>query len=143
MGKVENRAGIRRVLVVDDNKDVASSTAMLLRRAGHEVHLAHDGPEALELARFHHPDVVLLDIGLPGMDGYEVARRLRIDSDVPLVAMSGYTLDNDGEFDYCLVKPVRPAELLDLVARLPNWDQPPSRQGRQEDQGAANPMGRD
>jgi len=120
MGQVENGAGIRRVLVVDDNRDVAGSTAMLLRRAGHEVYLAYDGPQALELSRLHRPDVVFLDIGLPGMDGYEVARRMRLETNVPLVAMSGYSLDeqDEAEFDHCLVKPASPIALLELVANL-------------------------
>src|SRR5262249_19256454 len=66
-----------RVLVVDDNRDAATSLAILLELEGHEVYLAHDGPAALAAARNHRPEVILLDIGLPGMDGYEVARRLR------------------------------------------------------------------
>ena len=69
----------RRVLIVDDNRDNASSLGLLLAALGQEVYTAHDGPTALELARTHHPDVVLLDIGLPGMDGYEVARQCRQD----------------------------------------------------------------
>src|SRR5205814_2301822 len=67
----------RRLLLVDDNRDSLKSLAILLRAAGGEVELAFDGPSALEAARRVRPDVVLLDIGLPGMDGYEVARRLR------------------------------------------------------------------
>ena len=66
-----------RLLVVDDNQDAAVSLAMLLRLQGHEVRVAHDGPAALEMAKAYPPDVVFLDIGMPGMDGYEVARRLR------------------------------------------------------------------
>ena len=67
----------RRILVVDDNRSNAQSLELLLRALGQEVYTAFDGPAALELARKHRPDVVLLDIGLPLMDGYEVARRCR------------------------------------------------------------------
>ncbi len=67
----------RRLLVVDDNRDAAESLAMLLRLQGHEVRVANDGPSALELAKAYQPVMVFLDIGMPGMDGYEVARRLR------------------------------------------------------------------
>src|SRR5262249_53975038 len=66
----------RRVLVVDDNMDSAESMAMLLRLRGHEVRLAYDGPSALEEARAFHPDLLFLDLDLPKIDGYEVARRL-------------------------------------------------------------------
>ena len=86
-----------RVVVVDDNVDAAESLAELLRLVGHEVHVTHDGPAGLEAARSLRPDVVLLDIGLPGMDGYEVARRLerRPGFDAVMVAVSGYGRDED------------------------------------------------
>src|SRR5205085_3888911 len=67
----------RRILVVDDNEDAADSLALLLRLKGHEVSVAHDGPTAVELATSEHPSVMLLDIGLPGMDGYDVCRTVR------------------------------------------------------------------
>ena len=74
-GMAEDRPGrARRLLVVDDNRDAADSLAVLLRLQGHEVRVAHDGPAALELAASFRPDVAFLDIGMPGMDGYEVAR---------------------------------------------------------------------
>ncbi|MDI1475154.1 PAS domain S-box protein [Polyangium sp. y55x31] len=112
-------AAPRRILVVDDNADVAESLSMLLRIAGHEVHTAHDGSAALEAARTFRPEVVLLDIGLPGMNGYEVARQLRQDPDQSqaiLVALTGYGHEEDRRrtkeagFSAHLVKPV------DLVA---------------------------
>jgi len=86
-----------RAVVVDDNVDAAESLADLLRLLGHEVAIAHDGPTGLAAARSFRPDVVLLDIGLPGMDGYEVARRLQSDSDssAVVVAVSGYGRDED------------------------------------------------
>jgi two-component system CheB/CheR fusion protein len=119
------RAG-SRILVVDDNADAAGTLALLLQVKGHEVSTAHDGPTALELARAYHPGVVFLDIGLPGMDGYEVARRLRGQPDCPpclLIALTGYGRDEDRRrgaeagFDHYLVKPVDPEELQMLLAR--------------------------
>jgi two-component system CheB/CheR fusion protein len=104
-----------RILVVDDNIDGADSLAVLLRLGGHEVSLAHDGPAALDMAQAFRPEVVLLDIGLPGMDGYEVAKRLRAGPptrDAILVAVTGYGREEDRQrsreagFDHHLVKPV-------------------------------------
>ncbi|MCI0461163.1 MAG: response regulator [Gemmataceae bacterium] len=115
-----------RVLVVDDNRDAAASLAMLLELEGHEVYLAHDGPAALTAARTHRPEVILLDIGLPGMDGYEVARHLRVMEGMQealLVAMTGYGQEEDrcralhAGFDQHLTKPVDPAEVQALVAK--------------------------
>lgn len=120
-----SRPGSRqaRVLVVDDNRDAAESLAMLLELSGYEVRVAYDGPAALEAVRSERPDAVLLDIGLPMMDGYEVARRLCAAAEEHrplLVAISGYGQDEDRRraedagFDHHLVKPVDP-ELLDRV----------------------------
>jgi CheY-like chemotaxis protein len=100
---------------VDDNVDGADSLARLLTLGGHAVSQAHDGPAALEEARAFRPDVVVLDIGLPGMDGYEVARCLRADpttQNAILVALTGYGRDEDllrsreVGFDHHFVKPV-------------------------------------
>jgi PAS domain S-box-containing protein len=119
----------RRVLVVDDNRDAAESLALLLRLKRHEVQVAYDGPEALEAARRHHPEVVVLDIGLPRMDGYEVARRLRQEPGLEkttLIALTGYGRDEDRRrsqeagFDRHLTKPVDPLELMNLLTRAPN-----------------------
>jgi CheY-like chemotaxis protein/two-component sensor histidine kinase len=110
----------RRVLVVDDNKDSAESLAVLLRLAGHEVDTAHDGIAALSSATRSPPQVVLLDIGLPGMDGYEVAREIRSSpnlSHVRIVAMTGYGQEQDRRrtqeagFDAHLVKPLSPDDI--------------------------------
>jgi two-component system CheB/CheR fusion protein len=115
----------RRVLAVDDNVDSAESLGMLLRVQGHEVCTAHDGPAAVEAARSFGPEVVLLDLGLPGMDGYEVARRLRRQpglESVLLVALTGYGQDEDRRktmeagFDAHLTKPADPAALQLLLA---------------------------
>ncbi len=117
----ETRA--RRILVVDDNVDAATTVARRLQLLGHTVWQAHDGPTALDLAREHRPEVVLLDIGLPGLDGYEVARRLRDDAtfaNTMLIAVTGYgqsedrRRSSDAGFNHHLVKPVD----LDVLARL-------------------------
>jgi len=118
----------RRILVVDDNGDAADSLAMLLRLMGNDVRTAPDGPAALEAARAYRPDVVLLDLGLPGMSGYEVCRRLREGhfANGPLVvALTGYGQDEDRRrtreagFDRHLVKPVNPDELRGVLAEGP------------------------
>jgi signal transduction histidine kinase len=121
-------AGPRRVLVVDDNPDSAESLAALLGIFGHEVHQAHDGRQALELARRLVPDLILLDIGMPGMSGHEVARRLRADTgfrETVIIALTGYGTDEDrrasGEagFDGHLVKPIDFEALERILAALP------------------------
>ena len=103
-----------RVLVVDDNKDAAEILAMLLEASGHDVRVAHDGPTALEAAIDYQPDAVLLDIGLPGLDGFEVAKRIRQQTtleNIVLVALTGYGRETDrlrsqeAGFDHHLVKP--------------------------------------
>lgn len=116
-----------RLLVVDDNRDAAVSLAMLLRFLGNEVHVAHDGPAALELAESVKPAMVFLDLGMPGMDGFEVARRLREShhlSGVVIAALTGWGQQEDrrrtaeGGFDHHLVKPPDPQLLKDLLAAL-------------------------
>jgi signal transduction histidine kinase len=125
----------RRILVVDDNQDSALSLAMLLRLSGNEVVTAHDGPTALALASGFRPELALLDIGLPGMDGYELARRLR---ELPgltglrLAALTGYGSDEDRRrsrtagFNLHLVKPVEMEALQALLADLPARPELPS-----------------
>ncbi|MBW8905187.1 MAG: response regulator, partial [Betaproteobacteria bacterium] len=114
-----------RVLLVDDNADAARTLADVLRSDGHETRYAMSGASALELAAELKPDVVLLDIGMPGMDGYELARRLRAMANgaaIRLVAVTGWGRDADRErsreagFDLHLVKPVDPAELARALA---------------------------
>lgn len=118
-----------RVLVVDDNEALTRMFEILLENAGHEVRRAHTGGEALEMATSFHPEVVLLDIGLPGLDGYEVARRMRQDptlQNVVLVAVTGYGQEEDrlrsqeAGFDHHLVKPVDPIDLHQLLAEISN-----------------------
>ena len=121
---IRRRPQPRRILVVDDNQDAAESLAMLLRMGGHEVMVAHDGHQALAIAAIERPGVVLLDIGLPGMDGYEVCRRVRQQglADAQIIAMTGYGQDRDRErsreagFDTHTVKPVEIQELMQLLA---------------------------
>ena len=114
-----------KVLVVDDNADAAEMLGMLLLASGNEVLTVHDGPTTIEAAFDFRPNVVLLDIGLPGMDGYEVATRLRqqaVFKDVVLVAMTGYGQDSDRQrshdsgFDHHLVKPPDFEKLKEILA---------------------------
>ena len=121
--------GRRRVLIVDDNADSAESMAVLLRFHGHEVRLAHDGQFALEEAHASRPDVMFLDLDLPKMDGYEVARRLRLDPamrDMKLVAVTGYGQEEDRQrtqeagFQLHLVKPVDFNKVEELLSSLPD-----------------------
>lgn len=117
-----------RILVVEDNRDAAESLRLMLELCGHEVTLAHSGPEGVEAATAHRPDIVLCDIGLPGMDGFAVASTLRRNPETAgtrLIAVTGYGRDADRRqaldagFDAHLVKPVAPEELLGkLVARV-------------------------
>jgi PAS domain S-box-containing protein len=122
--EIRSAGSPRRVLVVDDNGDAAESTAILLRQWGYEVKTAPDGPSALEAVRVFRTEIVLLDIGLPGMNGFDVARALREQADreaLVLVAVTGYGQDEDRRqareagFDYHLVKPVAPASLAELL----------------------------
>jgi CheY-like chemotaxis protein len=114
----------RRVLIVDDNRDTAQGMARLLTRAGHKVELAHDGVEALERAREAQPEAVVLDIGLPGMDGFEVARRLREEpscAQTIIIAVTGYGQPEDRRraleagCHHHLVKPVDIEEIKRLL----------------------------
>jgi PAS domain S-box-containing protein len=114
----------RRVLVVDDNVDAAAMLAVVLRHCGHDVRIAHSGPEALQLADAFQPEVVLLDIGMPGMDGLEVARQLRKKEPQPrplIVAITGWGASEDERrtreagFDVHLVKPVEQAQLQRIL----------------------------
>ena len=118
----------RRILVVDDNSDVADSLAMLLRLEGHEVEVAYSAPGTLEAVQRMRPEAVFLDIGLPQMDGYEIARRLRADPaarQVHLTALTGYGQERDRErareagFDAHLVKPADIKAVNQILASLP------------------------
>ena len=105
---------------MDDNLDAAHSLQHFLSNAGFEVQLAHDGPTALEMVRNDQPDAVVLDIGLPHLDGNEVARRLRDEMPIPIIALTGYAPNPEAGsiFDRYLLKPAKPDELVDLLAEL-------------------------
>jgi PAS domain S-box-containing protein len=128
----------RRILVVEDNVDAGQTLALGLGAIGHEVRLAHDGPSALEIAAEFQPEVVLLDIGLPGMDGYEAGRRLRSAKGVEgtvLVAVTGYGQEEDRQrardagFDHHLVKPITPDAILAVLG----WTRSTSGSSRRAD----------
>ena len=117
----------RRVLIVDDNREMAETAAALLIACGHDVRTAYDGLSAVATASEYHPNVVLLDIGLPGMSGYEVARQLRVSEQwhsMLLVAVTGYGQDADRQrareagFDHYVVKPLEPATLEKIVESI-------------------------
>ena len=116
-----------RVLVVDDNQDAAQSLALLLEMVGHQVSLAYDGPSAIQAASDFQPDVVLLDIGLPKINGYEVAQKIRQQDtlkDTVLVAVTGYGQEEDRKrsqaagFDHHLVKPASFDEIETILAGI-------------------------
>ena len=117
----------RRILLVDDNHDNVRLLSRLLTRRGHEVFTAGDGLAALKIAAEFQPEVLLLDIGLPGLDGYALARRLRAGgvATTPMIAISGYAQDTDRElaraagFVHHLAKPVDFDELAALITREP------------------------
>jgi CheY-like chemotaxis protein/two-component sensor histidine kinase len=126
-----------RILLADDNRDALESLATLLQCDGHEVRTAADGAEALEVAAECHPDIVLLDIGMPKLDGYEVARRIRAEpwgKSAVLIALTGWGQDEDRRrsrevgFDSHLVKPLDPEALSTLLARLPARTREPATQ---------------
>jgi two-component system, OmpR family, response regulator len=126
IGANDGTAPARRVLLVDDSVDAAEALSMLLETLGHEVRTLHDGTSALAIVDEFRPEVVILDIGLPGMDGFALARELRklpSTRDALLLALTGFGGDEDrlraraAGFDHHLVKPVSFADLEDLIAR--------------------------
>ena len=115
----------RRVLIADDNQDGAESLGMLLNLSGHEVFLAHSGKDALDVAKAQRPDVVVLDIGMPDMSGYEVAQQIRLEpwgDHITLIALTGWGQENDRRraqaagFDHHCTKPVDPDDLQSFFA---------------------------
>ena len=124
-GRGEHVMQVRRnILIADDNQDALESLALMLRLEGHEVHCASDGEEALTLAGLRRPEIVVLDVGMPKLDGCEVARRIRAESwgrNAVLVALTGWGQDADRKrsreagFDMHLVKPVDPATICDML----------------------------
>lgn len=123
----DSKAPSRRVLIVDDNEDAANSLALILKLGGHETAPVYSAVDALARASAFRPDVVLLDIGLPGMDGYEVAQKMRELPglrDIRLIAVTGYGRSDDrirardAGFDDHLTKPVEYAVLERTLAGL-------------------------
>jgi CheY-like chemotaxis protein len=119
-----NSKSSRRVLVADDNRDASETLAMLLRLDGHEVHVANNGLEAIELYSRVRPDVAILDIGMPGLSGHEVAQRIRGLGGMPpvtLIAVTGWGQKTDKDraaasgFDHHFTKPVEPNVLSRLL----------------------------
>jgi PAS domain S-box-containing protein len=131
----------RKILVADDNQDAANTLAMLMRLAGHEVCTAHSGKAALTLASQFHPEVALLDIGMPDLDGYEVAKRIRETDwgrNVRLIALTGWGQEDDKRraraagFDYHLTKPANPRDLDELLSSGPSARPEPPAEGSQK-----------
>jgi CheY-like chemotaxis protein len=123
--EAQHGPAVRRILVVEDNADAAATMRDFLELSGHEVELASSGTDGIKAARLFHPEIVLCDLGLPGMDGYQVAAALRRDPDTAsakLIAVTGYGRDEDRRkskeagFDQHLTKPVDPAQLRRLLA---------------------------
>ncbi len=123
---MESASSGRSILIVEDNADARDALRVLLELEGHAVEAVEEGQQALEIARAKDPDIALVDIGLPGIDGYEVARRVRArDGRRPvLIALTGYGQPEDRRraseagFDEVLVKPVDPTVLAALLATL-------------------------
>jgi CheY-like chemotaxis protein len=128
-----------KLLIVDDNRDAAETMAAVLRFSGYEVHTAFSGAAALEIAARLHPQAVLLDIGMPGMNGHEVARRMRHEAwgrHIALIAVTGWGQEDDKQqaraagFDDHLTKPVDPGEVERLLSRLLSVSSPAGTAGR-------------
>jgi len=130
-GRIARATSPKRILVIDDNIDVAEMLAAYLQQLGHDVIQAHDGRTGLDAALQHQPDVIVCDLGLPGVDGYEIARTLRKVPDFRslLIAVSGYgeMADRDkarlAGFSHHLTKPADPLELADLIADDHRWSE--------------------
>jgi CheY-like chemotaxis protein len=127
--KPAGAAARRRILVADDNADSASSLALVLQMMGNDVRTARDGLEAVEVSQAFRPHAVLLDIGMPRLNGYDACRRMRQEawgSNAVIVALTGWGQEEDKRqsqeagFDYHLVKPVEPTALEKLLAALEN-----------------------
>jgi CheY-like chemotaxis protein len=115
------------VLIVDDHRDTADSLGKVITAWGHQAFVAYDGPTALELARLHHPEVAILDLRMPGMDGFEVAKQLREELGPRAITLVAVTALGDGEalrrteqagFAFHLVKPAYLPELRNLLSRF-------------------------
>jgi CheY-like chemotaxis protein len=133
-GEVNGISGVtkrRNILIADDNRDGAETMSMLLKHAGHQVHVAHSGTQALEMARRIRPQVIVLDIGMPDISGYEVAERIRVEAwgnDVMLIAVTGWGQQDDKRrahaagFDHHMTKPIDPLGLAKLIDEVTPGD---------------------
>jgi CheY-like chemotaxis protein len=128
IGRASPSAAKRRVLVVDDNADALESLSRLVNLMGNDVRQAHDGLEAIDVARSFRPDIVLMDLGMPNLNGYEAARRMRQEPwarDVSLVATTGWGQEEDRRrtaeagFDRHLVKPIEITSLREVLGAMP------------------------
>ena len=117
----------RQILIVEDNRDLAKGMAIILKSAGYDVRIVHDGGDALRASHDHPPDVVLLDIGLPDMNGFQIAEAMRSDpdlKDVKIIAISGYDESmfpgraDRAKFDHHLVKPIDFQTISSLLAQV-------------------------
>jgi CheY-like chemotaxis protein len=120
--RADEAVAVQRILVVDDNADACEMLRVALGQAGHELAVAANGPDALELAARFQPNIGILDIGLPGMDGYDLARRMRAANPlIRLIALTGYGRAGDLEaataagFDAHCAKPIATAALLEII----------------------------
>jgi CheY-like chemotaxis protein len=122
-----------RLLVADDNADSVTTLSLMLEAMGHEVRTAHDGVQTVEMAESFRPDAILMDIGMPGLNGFDACARIRARpwaSDVFIVALTGWGQDEDKNrsraagFDRHLVKPVEPATLEHMIRALPPRNTP-------------------
>jgi len=122
----QDEGAARRILIVDDNRDAAETLALLLASQGHKVRSAFDGPSALEIARQFRPDIVFLDIAMPGMSGYDAARQLRAEPDlknIAIIALTGFGGEADirrareAGFDDLAVKPAELGQLKEQIQR--------------------------
>ena len=122
---MRGNGGPKRILIIDDNVDAANTLAALLRHDRHTVMVAHSGPRGIDLVSDFRPEVVLVDLGMPGMNGYEVAQRLRAAGhrDLNLIAVSGYSGEEsrrrarDAQFDHYVVKPFDSQVFEELLSR--------------------------
>jgi phosphotransferase system HPr (HPr) family protein len=132
------------ILVVDDYRDSVESMATWLEHYGHDVQIARDGYQAIEIARRQRPNYVLLDLGMPGLDGYQVATKLRKEMEGPLViiAITGYGQEADRQrafaagCDHHLLKPIDHSVLVSLLPRSQTWPEAPVRDGPQSEAAA-------
>jgi two-component system CheB/CheR fusion protein len=145
--------GRSRILAVDDDADTADSFAMLLRLWGYDACACYDGPAAMQAAGAHLPQAVLLDVGMPGMDGFQVARLLRRRpelANIAIIGISGYTGEayrrraREAGFDHYLLKPVGPNDLGELLGRVtrPNAREDDNHADRDSASSAAGRTGR-